>query len=844
MKAKDIYNWAKKFGAYLLLSLLLVVFWEGIHWIVGDPLTGSHILVNSVFVLTIWGLDRVVRNYWAIIGLFLIAGLSYAFTHNTLAAWATLAVIYTLALALNDIFSRSIRTAPLRWLISGSLAITVGCLAAILTQVEVHFADEEFFVAIQAIILAAFWLLLNALRGLLNKPVQPLTVLSVCGRFAAHERNPEIGCSCVLRTHEHPISGSHRQVACSTPYQLDSQGVQPNRTRIAPQPVAAIFGLAIVFGIAGTIHVYQASFYPSQAPTYPGISAEQPFLCSKVAPDPQTYDGQDVFRRLLANIAANPYKSTPEYGFLALGTGDHHWAETFRQNLLAEAAQNLFIGPANSVKSIQYDAARRISFYVQVRDAFPGLFSPAEQETLQHWFTAINRRALTVEWVDWLYALALGQWPEGPYENQENGAGLLALLEAQKLSDPALSAVNRDYLNRNPRGWAERFRVTDDAIIYQPMWIANALFQKQYTANAPTEHIQRSFEWMLIQALPDGAPIQYNHPYSITLAIPGYMGAQLLNDAQNLWLAGRSLEYAETHGQVLFAAPGLEKSAELRGVSPTQGTCLIYGNSGMPNQMGPLAPDKIVFRDGWQTDSTYLSLNLRFTGWHRYKGTNDIIEIYQAGALVTEKLNGAAFGWLPIGRSAFRDKRIPRENLNGLVIGRDGMSAVLYTLTGIGGPWAQDPPYYATVADFKTGPTSDISTTMIENWHGWNQQRVIHFYRDGLIVVVDNADGPAGSPAAILWHLPRGKETQSGRITLREGEQPAEMVLIPAPNSALQITPEDSGLQVQVRAAGRLSVVTVFLTHDWAGAQVNLTDNILHISTTTGAVSIAIASGE
>jgi hypothetical protein len=30
------------------------------------------------------------------------------------------------------------------------------------------------------------------------------------------------------------------------------------------------------------------------------------------------------------------------------------------------------------------------------------------------------------------------QWPEGPYENQENGAGLLALLEAEGLADPAL----------------------------------------------------------------------------------------------------------------------------------------------------------------------------------------------------------------------------------------------------------------------------------------------------------------------------------------------------------------------------------------------------------------------
>jgi len=54
------------------------------------------------------------------------------------------------------------------------------------------------------------------------------------------------------------------------------------------------------------------------------------------------------------------------------------------------------------------------------------------------------------------------QWPEGPYENQENGAGLLALLEAEGLTDPALSPANRAYLARNRRGWTARFRVAED----------------------------------------------------------------------------------------------------------------------------------------------------------------------------------------------------------------------------------------------------------------------------------------------------------------------------------------------------------------------------------------------
>jgi len=107
--------------------------------------------------------------------------------------------------------------------------------------------------------------------------------------------------------------------------------------------------------------------------------------------------------------------------------------------------------------------------------------------------------------------------------------------------------------------------------------------------------------------------------------------------------------------------------------------------SWLPNQKGPLAPDKIVFRDGWGKDSAYLLVNLRFTGWHRYKATGTVTLVYQGGTLSADVLDGKPFSWLPVGRSLFRDKRIPWENLNGLVMEKTGMAAVLYRLTGIGG---------------------------------------------------------------------------------------------------------------------------------------------------------------
>jgi len=94
----------------------------------------------------------------------------------------------------------------------------------------------------------------------------------------------------------------------------------------------------------------------------------------------------------------------------------------------------------------------------------------------------------------------LFKWPKGLHENQENDAGL-----------PALSPANRAYLARNRRGWTARFRVTDDALVYQPEWIDNAYFQSLYAGEPLSTNARLSFEWLLLQALPDGAPLRYNN---------------------------------------------------------------------------------------------------------------------------------------------------------------------------------------------------------------------------------------------------------------------------------------------------------------------------------------------
>jgi hypothetical protein len=125
--------------------------------------------------------------------------------------------------------------------------------------------------------------------------------------------------------------------------------------------------------------------------------------------------------------------------------------------------------------------------------------------------------------------------------------------------------------------------------------------------------------------------LRYNYP-GWNLAGIAYL-SELSGDLRYVWLAGRAVEALEQMDGYLFAQPGVEEPASLGGRSSTEGSCLLYSDSGLPNQKGPLASDKIVFRDGWSPDVAYLLVNLRlvnlrFTGWHRYKATGTVTLVY------------------------------------------------------------------------------------------------------------------------------------------------------------------------------------------------------------------------
>jgi hypothetical protein len=710
----------------------------------------------------------------------------YAFTESTYLAWIATAAFFSLLLRITSIGEHNQRLWK-HWSTEITLFSAASLLPVITEQIVTRFSSEEFYVAVETIFLGVFWLCLRFSLSILSKSLNGFL--------------PD---------------------------------PSPQRNGFSTAIVAGFLILTLIIGIRH----YQLSFFPITAPQFSEISTNSPFLCG-ISPRSQVeYSDEKTFSELVDAVKRNPEKDAATCGFLALATKEEHWADSFRDKILLEASRDRFTDPEWSIKYDQYLAAQRVYFYARVRDVFPGLFNTDQDQMIQKWFKAINHRVHKIGLVDLLYGVAFSKWPEGPYENQETGAGLLALLEANGLSDVDLSRRNRDYLSANPRGWAKRFRVSDDSAAYQPEFIENALYQSMFTGETDKEFRDRSFEWLKLLAPPDGSALDFNHLASSPIADTAYLAGLVTHNTEYTWLAARALEHLGSEGNFLDPQPGGEYPVfgDIR--SPEVGSCLLYGQSGLPNQIGPFAPDKIVFRGGWEKDDLYLLLNLRFSGWHRYKATNSIIQISQNGPLVIENVNENPIGWLPTGRSLFRDKRIPRENLNGIVVGKRGLSKVLFDLTGIEGPWAQDPPFFATVSDFEPGGEFEISRTEIDNWHGVDHDRTIVFSPTGVVVIFDEIDGPEGQSSGVVWHFPGECLRFGNRIQIRssEAEDPAEVFFLSSSDingkfSELSGEDREGVFRAQFDAPtdGDLQIATVFLTRNWFGSEVTMTDAGLEI---------------
>jgi len=456
-------------------------------------------------------------------------------------------------------------------------------------------------------------------------------------------------------------------------------------------------------------------------------------------------------------------------------TKDKQYASKTKEILLKEARQEKFASPAHSVKSKQFDAAMRAWSYLQIKNV-EGLFSSREKEEIIDWCKKIVKRVFSVEWVDYLYALAFWRKPTGPYENQEIGVGALSILAHMiEKKYPEVAKRCKEYIDTHAVVWRGNFRNTDDSIAYQSWWIYSAYLVAKYRPMPEclrNEHPRDSFEWLLKQWPPNGMKLGYNDFHPTNLADTMALGAWLFQDGRYKWLATKMLQDAEKERDVLppYYLGLVNWDDTLKPTKPSIGSCYMMGPGKFPHAPGPSMPDKVVFREGWEEDSLYALLNLRYSGWHKYKASNCFVNIIYGRPFVVEDLISKKHEWLPAGRALYRDKKIDRVRLNGFQIGLEGYESLVHDLLKMGSPWAQDPPRFAEVVFFENAPAVDVTRTEISDWHGWKHSRVSALAKGAhsYLVVIDRARGKAERKVAFTWHLKGESNLEHNCIRLKQ----------------------------------------------------------------------------
>ncbi|MBU0477496.1 hypothetical protein KKC91_02880 [bacterium] len=455
-------------------------------------------------------------------------------------------------------------------------------------------------------------------------------------------------------------------------------------------------------------------------------------------------------------------------------TEDISYAKTLKNILIEEAKEKKFSKPAHSVKYIQYQAMMRGIYYLDIKD-IPSLFTEHEKDIIVEWFKAITDRTFTVEWVDWLYAFAFKRLPQGPYENQEIGYGALSVFgEIIKEKYPELAKKCFDYVEEKAVLWRGNFRNTDDSLSYQGVWINNAYVSARYhpiLSLLGNENCRKSFEWILKQWPPNGMAPGYNDVHPHIMPDTMMLGTHIFSDGRYKWLANRMLKSGLVKENDLDFVYGLKFwDDQIEPVTPQIGSCYIEAPGNFPHDPGPVGPDKIVFREGWDKDSLYSLLNLRYSGWHKYKATNCIVSLMYGVPFVVEDMIVKRNKWVPVGRKDYRDTRIDRFRLNGFQIQKRGFALLLSKIIPDMSVWEQDPPQFAEVAFFENMSEADISKTEITDWHGWRHIRVSTLVKgdSSYLVVMDNAEGETNKKTALTWHLKGQSMLKDGHIKLEQ----------------------------------------------------------------------------
>lgn len=442
-------------------------------------------------------------------------------------------------------------------------------------------------------------------------------------------------------------------------------------------------------------------------------------------------------------------------------TNDQIWAEQFRTDLLQEASANKFTGKTDSMKFAQREAMTRAMFLLEIQNKIPNFITRSEQKLLTTWFENIARRIFQPEWVDYLYAVPFKDDPDGPYLNQEVGAGTLAVLQ-HVVKDEALQQKITKFLAEKSAGFSKNFRNPDDAIGYQNVWIENAFAMHLYTgkSNESLEGMKLALDWLMVQLPQNIVPLGYGLPYELKPITSLAVGAFYLRDKNARWLLEQHLKkIIQEKGRFpseMFAFWLWDETVKLE--KPNEKSVVINGPTGYAFRPGPIAPDKVVLRStdkNATNEAAFLLANLRNIGWHRYPATNTAISLLFDGySIVGEDIIKKSHDWLPKGRAQHRDKKIDRLRLNGLQIARDGLDAWIGGITGVYSSWRQDVPRTSKVLHSQSTAMYEAVTIELENWAGTSHTRTYLLSKERQVLVIDQMTSDRESLAKqITWHV-------------------------------------------------------------------------------------------
>lgn len=412
---------------------------------------------------------------------------------------------------------------------------------------------------------------------------------------------------------------------------------------------------------------------------------------------------------------------------------------------------------------------------------------------------------------DWIYKRAQLMYEDRdkevyktfrPYDNQEIGIGAVAVLaRVLEEKDPELSKNLLELADQRLVGWESKLGNPDDTLFYTPILIKNLYFYAIYRSDLDMlgyKNLRKTFESFLQKTSANGLVTLYNWMFAYSYPDMMALGAKLYNDGRFKWMANKILQerIEERPGRYAYSVSKIdenklkeldateraviEKEIEKKDkydhvweglasnifhlwlfwednitpVRPNTNSVLLEksaGDNSWPLEAGPIIPEKIVFRDGWNDDDLHVILNLwggknhsiSDKNYHRYPATNEIITLNYKEPFLVQATNIMS-----------RDVNVKREELNAFNIKRNDQWLNEHEKT-----------YNGKINFFEKLDIADLSKTKLSEYFGWENERTCILVKNNYFIVFDYCYGAQKDDIGVLWHL-KGDITDQNKDSL------------------------------------------------------------------------------